>query len=98
MLEPMSCGCAVVGSDTAPVREVIEHVRNGLLINFFDPELLARTITSLLKDRKRAKALGLAARQTIRQHYERNQCVQQHLALIKLVASGALGRDNKPQS
>lgn len=98
MLEAMSCGCAVVGSDTAPVREVIEHEKNGLLVDFFDPEHLANTIASLLQDRKRAKAFGEAARQTILERYERKQCVQQHLALIKLVASGAFGGDSKPQS
>ena len=98
MLEAMSCGCCVIGSDTAPVREVIEHEKNGWLVDFFDQEQLAKSISDLLKDRKLAKSLGAAARQTVIQRYERNQCVEQHLALIKLVASGALGRHNKPQS
>lgn len=95
MLEAMSCGCAVVGSDTAPVREVIEHKKNGLLVDFFNSEQLASTTANLLQDRKYAKALGVVARQTVLQRYERNQCVQQHIALIKLVASGALGADSK---
>jgi glycosyltransferase involved in cell wall biosynthesis len=90
LLEAMSCGCAVVGSDTAPVREVIEPERNGLLVDFFDPQALASSIASLVKDRDRAAALGRAARQTVLDHYELNACLQQHLALIKLVASGGL--------
>ena len=40
----MSCGCAVVGSNTAPVQEVIDHRRNGLLVDFFAPEQLAEAI------------------------------------------------------
>jgi glycosyltransferase involved in cell wall biosynthesis len=54
----MACGCAVVGSDTAPVREVIRHGHNGLLVDFFSPTDLATAVTELLQDRQRAKAFG----------------------------------------
>ena len=35
LLEAMGCGCAVVVSDTAPVREVVRQSQNGLLLDFF---------------------------------------------------------------
>lgn len=36
LLEAMSAGCAIVASDTAPVREVINHNETGLWVDFFD--------------------------------------------------------------
>ena len=90
LLEAMSCGCAVVGSDSAPVREVIEHRHNGLLVNFFRPDELAESIAELLENRSLAEELGIAARRTIVNRFQLKSCVEQQLALMHLVASGAL--------
>ena len=90
LLEAMSCGCAVVGSDSAPVREVIEHRHNGLLVNFFRPDQLAESIAELLENRSLAEELGIAARRTIVNRFQLKSCVEQQLALMHLVASGAL--------
>ena len=48
--EALACGCAVVGSDTAPIAEFIRHGRNGLLAPFFDPRALSETILEVLED------------------------------------------------
>ena len=40
LLEALSAGCLVVGSDTPPVREVLND-DNGLLVPFFDTDQLA---------------------------------------------------------
>jgi glycosyltransferase involved in cell wall biosynthesis len=63
-VEAMSAGCVVLGSGTAPVREVIEDGRNGLLVDFFDPEGLARRAAEVLARPGDFAALGAAARQT----------------------------------
>ena len=48
MLEAMATGCVVVGSDTAPVREVSEDGVNGRLVGMFDVEqLVGRTVETL---------------------------------------------------
>lgn len=48
LLEAMACGCAVVASDTAPVREVVRDGENGHLAGFFDVAVLAdRTVEAL---------------------------------------------------
>ena len=91
LLEAMSCGCAVVGSATAPVQEVIRDRHNGLLVDFFAPQQLAEAINELLNDRNLAQELGKAARSTVLQHYRLADCVQRQLALMALVASGSIG-------
>ena len=88
----MSCGCAVVGSNTAPVQEVIENGKNGLLVDFFNSKQLAEKITELLNNRSLAKELGQEARKTVLRRFEINSCVQRQLALMDLVANRCLGK------
>lgn len=70
LLEAMSIGCSVVASDTAPVREVLQHGRNGLMVNFFDPTALGTQILSLLAEESQRNYLGLEARKTIASIYD----------------------------
>jgi glycosyltransferase involved in cell wall biosynthesis len=63
-IEAMSAGCVVLGSDTAPVREVIEDGRNGLLVDFFDPAAIADRAAEVLARPEAYARLGAAARQT----------------------------------
>ena len=48
LLEAMATGCAIVGSDTAPVREVIRDGINGHLVDFFAPDAIAAQVLALL--------------------------------------------------
>ena len=70
MLEAMSLGALVVGSDTAPVREVIAHGQNGLLVDFFSPQQLAETVCEVLAEPARYAHLRLAARQSMVEAYD----------------------------
>jgi glycosyltransferase involved in cell wall biosynthesis len=70
LMEAMSTGCLIVASKTAPVQEVIEHGRNGLLVDFFDPQALAATVADALERRASLQHLRDAARQTIVERYD----------------------------
>jgi glycosyltransferase involved in cell wall biosynthesis len=62
LLEAMSIGCAIVASNTAPVTEVIEHGRTGLLVDFFSPDQLADTVIALADNQEQRQQLGQNAR------------------------------------
>lgn len=50
LLEAPARSCTVVVSDTAPVRQVIRHGQNRLLVEFFDGEQLVEVLLNLLHD------------------------------------------------
>jgi glycosyltransferase involved in cell wall biosynthesis len=84
LMEAMSVGCLVVGSDTAPVREVVEHGRNGLLTNFFDAEALAHCVADALARGAELAPLRVAARESIAQRYDlAAHCLPAQLALLE---------------
>lgn len=60
--EALACGCAVVGSDTAPVREFIRDGVNGLLAPFLDPAALAERVLEVLGNAALAARLRAGAR------------------------------------
>lgn len=79
MLEAMSAGCLVIGSNTAPVREVIQDGRNGLLVDFFSPTEIADRVDEVLNHGDRLAELRTNARETIRSHYELTNLLPQHI-------------------
>ncbi|MBU6292639.1 MAG: glycosyltransferase family 4 protein [Burkholderiales bacterium] len=84
LLEAMSAGCAIVASDTAPLREAIEHDKTGCLVNFFDAPQLAGQVSALLADTKTRKSLGENARAFARAHYDLNsQCLPKQIAWVE---------------
>jgi glycosyltransferase involved in cell wall biosynthesis len=89
LLEAMSTGCTIVGSSTAPVCEVIEDGKTGILADFFDSFRLAARIGEALDERVEAEALGQAARAYMIEHYDLGSVLPSHFRL----ASHVLGRD-----
>jgi len=86
LLEAMSAGCVVIGSDTAPVREVLDR-RNGMLVPFFDFDQLAETVIETLARPSRYLKMRAAARQTILDRYDLKQkCLP---ALVKFICETA---------
>lgn len=88
LLEAMACGCCIVGSATPPVIEVIEDGVNGRLVDFFDPEALARALADALRRPEPARALREAARRTVCERYDlHGRCLPEGLAMLDRLAA-----------
>ncbi|MCX7669432.1 MAG: glycosyltransferase, partial [Anaerolineae bacterium] len=83
-----ACGATILASDTPPVREVIEHGRNGLLADFFDVDGLADRAASVLDDPETYRPLGQQAAEDIRRKYSLDVCLPQLVKLFEETASG----------
>lgn len=89
MVEAMATGCLIVGSDTAPVREVLRHGENGLLVGFFDTDGIADTLADALARPESHAALRLAAREeAVRKFDLESRCLPAQLAMVDALAAG----------
>ena len=91
MLEAMSAGCLIVGSSTQPVEEVIRDGENGLLVDIFKPDEIARRVVDVLADRQAFASIRVNARKTIVENYDlRTICLPAQLRLLNMAARGML--------
>lgn len=91
LLEAMSAGCAIVASDTAPLREVIEHDVTGRLVDFFDVAGLAREVCALLDDPAARQRLGQNARRFAQANYDlKSVCLPQQQVWVHRLYEGAV--------
>lgn len=88
MMEAMSAGALIVGSDTAPVREIIMDGENGLLVPFFEPETLATRLADVVADQPRYAPLRERARALMLERYDVKALTNQYFDLIERVATG----------
>jgi glycosyltransferase involved in cell wall biosynthesis len=70
LLEAMACGCLIVASDTAPVRDAVRHGENGLLVDFFSPDEIASTVGAVLSAPEEFAPLRRGALETVRDRYD----------------------------
>ncbi|MBE9192838.1 glycosyltransferase family 4 protein [Gloeocapsopsis crepidinum LEGE 06123] len=86
MIEAMSTGCLVLGSNTAPVAEVIQDGKNGLLVDFFAPQQIADRVDEVLNHPTRMAELRAKARETVLERYALADLLPKHLEMIKSIA------------
>jgi glycosyltransferase involved in cell wall biosynthesis len=87
LMDALSCGAVVLGSATAPVKEMIRHGENGLLADFFDVEGMACQAVEVLRDPAAFRALGRAAEQMIVEQYSLDVLLPRMIRFYEEVAS-----------
>ncbi|MDP4300784.1 glycosyltransferase [Leptothrix discophora] len=89
LLEAMACGMRVIGSDTAPVREVIDHGETGWLVDFFDTAALVEASADALARPRDADGIGVRARARVLERYDLQRvCLPRQIALAERVGAG----------
>ncbi|MDD5155236.1 MAG: glycosyltransferase family 4 protein [Candidatus Omnitrophica bacterium] len=73
LMEAMSCGLPVIGSNVGGIKTLIRHGENGLLVEPADSDSLCAAMLELLQDRFKAEALGKEARVFIQSNFSQEK-------------------------
>ena len=86
----MSAGCAIVASDTQPLKEAIVHNETGLLIDFFDSKALVEGVVKLLESPSARQRLSDNARKFAQSRYDLQKvCLPKQIEWVTSLASNA---------
>jgi len=86
LMEAMSAGAVVIGSDTPPLKEVIEDGKNGFLVDFFDAPALANKIADALANRESLSHIRKNARDTIVKRYDlKKVCLPKQIEMVESI-------------
>jgi len=69
LLEALSCGTAVIGSDVGGIRDIIKNKKTGLLTKQRNEKDIADKIVLLLKNKKLREKLAKEGQKFVRQNY-----------------------------
>ena len=92
--EALAMGCAIVGSDTPPVREFVTHRETGLLTSFFSPDGVAGAVRELLEN----KTLNKTIRQGARAYAERHLAMADYLRAFEEKIETLTGQRLRPEA
>ena len=82
VLEALACGVPCVGFDIGGIPDMIEHQKNGYLVQPFKIEDLARGITWVLENQERHQKLSYRARKKVEQEFALEIPARRYLSLF----------------
>ncbi len=92
LFNALACGATVLASRTAPVLELIEDGKNGLLADFFDIDGFVDLASKVLDNPKDFRHLGAAGMQLIQEKYSLDVIFPRLVAFYEEIAGCAADR------
>lgn len=91
--EAMSFGKPVAGFDVAPINEIVQNRRTGILVDADDTDALHNALETILSDGHLRKNLGAAAKERYEHHFASSVVIKKIIALheIKPVSDTSVG-------
>ena len=77
MLEAMSCGLPVIASAVGGIPDIVQPMRNGILIPAGQPAEIAKSVSMLQKDEALRRMLGAKGKRTVEEKYNRKDWMKQ---------------------
>ncbi|NQT66481.1 MAG: glycosyltransferase family 4 protein [Actinobacteria bacterium] len=81
ILEAMSLGIPVVGTNVAGIPEEIENEKTGLIVSPGDGDALQRAILKLLSDNNVRKNMGIEARKKFQQSFTLDKMISNYISI-----------------
>lgn len=69
-------------SDTAPIKKVIQNNFNGILVDFYDIDLLVKNVNLILNNPKNYSNIRISARKTIKEKYELQKLLKEQIDFL----------------
>ncbi len=92
VLEAMAAGTPIVATGVAGIPEMIEHGRDGLLVQPGDPDAAAEAVLRLLGDSDSAVAMAESARRRVREEFSLDIMIDRVETCFAAAAAGTRGR------
>lgn len=86
LIEAMSCGLAVIGSNVSGIREIIQHEQNGYLCET-DVQSIHSALARVLADKEMQGRLGRNARAFVEENYSLEHIFSRDLDCIQAAAA-----------
>ena len=83
LLEAMAMGVPIIASRVGDIPKVIDHEKNGILVDPARPDVLAEAMAGLIIDIKRQKEITAAARKTVENDYTSKQMCETYADLYQ---------------
>ncbi len=83
LLEAMYCQNAIIATPNEGAKEIIENNKNGILINNPDPQLIAKAITALVRNKNLIHRLSKEAKKTIVKKINWQKSIEKYEKIFK---------------